>query len=144
MAILKDSKIILETLLMFQDGNIESLKYLENDLNFKIECTFLADKIDKKFTSFYGVLKDCSDLYFEPWEDEENIITDPQEISDLKLEILNTELEFNDYFKTYTNCINRFSGGNLFIKAKSILLFDQEFNHISYNDILKLNEKIDL
>ena len=138
---MKIEKKMQEILSIFQEGIIENLKYSVNDLNFKIECTFLADKIDKDFTSFYGVFKSCKDLYFEPWDDQQNIITDPREIIGLKIELLNTEVGDNGYLKIYVNCSNTYSGGNLFIHCLDILLFDEEFNGITLQQMNDLVDK---
>jgi hypothetical protein len=138
---MKGEKKMQDILSLFQEGMIESLKYLGKDLNFKIEYVFLADIINKDYTSFYGVFKNCADVYFEPWDDQQNIITDPHEIGRLYLELLNTETVENGYLKIYCNCGNTYSGGNLLLKADDILLFDEEFNMLSLEQINELVEK---
>lgn len=126
---------------IFQEGVIESMKHTGTDLNFKLECVFLADKIDKSFTSFYGVFKQCEDIYFKPWEDEYSIITDLREIVSLKIDLLNTELEEDGYFKIYTNCANTYNGGNLYIKALDLKVYDEDLTEIAPDFLNDLAEK---
>ncbi|MFN3405462.1 MAG: hypothetical protein ACK40G_15285 [Cytophagaceae bacterium] len=124
----------------FLEGVIEELKLNGNDMNIKLECKYLAESITPGYEYFYCVLKKCSDLYFQFWDDEEVKITELREIAFLKPEILNVEKD-GDYIKLFVNCVNGHTGGNLYFKAKDIKVYDEDFSQISEEDMLEINDK---
>lgn len=126
---------------MFQESILEEMSLAESMLNFKIECSFLAKLIKHDYQFFYGVFKGCTDIFFQPWEDEFNIISDVKEIVALELELLNVEREDDGYIKIYVNCKQRFNGGNLLIKCEDLKIFDQDFLEMGLIDLTELSEK---
>ena len=135
-----NQKKIINFFSRFSEGVIEELKLEGNDLNIKLECKYLAESISEEYTYFYFVLKKCSDLYFYFWDDEEVLITEPREIAVLKPEILNVEME-KGYLKIYSNCVNGHTGGNLFIKAADIKIYDEDLRELNEDDVEEINEK---
>jgi hypothetical protein len=130
-----------DMLAVFTEGVIEELSYCKKDLNFKIECAYLANIVSPKFKFFYGTLKNVQDVYYLPWDDENVIITSIKEIESLKPDILNVEVDENDYIKISGNCSKDFTGGNLFIKADYVKIYSEEFELLSQNDLLELSDK---
>ena len=132
---------IKEILAVFQESILEEMSLTEFKLNFKIECSFLAKLIKSEYKFFYGVFKGCQDVFFQPWEDEFNIISDIKEIVLLELELLNVEREADGYLKIYVNCKHRFTGGNLLIKCEDLKIFDEDFQEMGLIDLTELSEK---
>lgn len=133
-------KKIQEILSVFQEGVFEELALNEKDLNFKIECKYLADQIQAEYSFFYGVVKNVKDLFFVPWDDDLLEIRSLQEIKELKLDILSVDLE-GAYIKIYSNCQGVYSGGNLYINGTSIKIFDEDFAELQFEDLLELSDK---
>jgi hypothetical protein len=131
---------IREILNVFQEGVIEGIAWKEKDLNFKIECRYLADQISPEFSCFYIVLKNVQDFYFVPWDDEMLEIRDIEEIRRLRPDILSSEMA-DDFVKVYSNCQQVYSGGNIFILAKGIRVFDEDLRELGIHDLLELADK---
>ena len=131
---------VREILNVFQEGIIEGLAWKDKDLNFKIECRYLADQINPDYSYFYAVLKNVEDFYFVPWDDTMIEIRDIDEIRRIKPDILSAELEDN-YVKVYSNCQEVYSGGNFFIFAKSMRVFDEDLQELHLNDLADLADK---
>lgn len=133
-------KNIQEILSVFQEGVFEELSLSDKDVNFKIECKYLADQIKSEYECFYGVFKSVRDIFFIPWDDDLTEIRSTEEIRKLKLEILSVDLEDN-FLKIYCNCQDAYTGGNLFINASSIRIFDEDFIELRFEDLLELSDK---
>lgn len=133
-------KKIQEVLSVFQEGVFEELSLIEKDLNFKMECKYLADQVQSHYAYFYGVLKNVQDIFFVPWDDEMLEIRSIEEIKKLKLDILSVDAE-DGYIKIYSNCQGGYSGGNLFISASSIKIYDEDFVELHFEDLLELSDK---
>lgn len=126
---------------LFQESNLEEISYAESNLNIKLHCAFLAKLIQSEYRYFYGVFKGCTDVFFQPWYDEFNIISDVREIKALGLELLNVEREDDGFIKIYANCQQQFSGGNLLIKCEDLKIFDEDFQEMSLIHLTELSEK---
>jgi hypothetical protein len=133
-------KKVQEILSVFQEGVFEEFSLNERDLNFKMECRYLADQIHSEYTYFYGVFKGVKDVFFVPWDDDLLEIRSLNEIKKLRLDILSVDVEDN-YIKVYSNCQHCYSGGNLFIDASSIKIFDEDFVELQFEDLLDLSDK---
>lgn len=133
-------KKIVDVLAQLQEGYIEEMKLEEGNLNIKVECRHLADQIDANYTSFYLVLKGTKDIYFRPWDDEEESITSVKDIVLFKPDILNVEYADGEYIKIYSNCENVYTGGCIYILAADVKVFDEGLNEV---DLEMLNELSD-
>jgi hypothetical protein len=134
-------KKILDTLATLQEGLIEEMKLEDGNLNLKVECSHLADLINTSFSYFYIVLKNTKDVYFHPWDEEETTITSIREIQLLKPDILNIEKTETDYIKIYSNCLNVYSGGNLYVLADDIRIFDEDLKEMTLAELEELSDK---
>ncbi len=132
---------IKDIMTMFQESILEEMSLSESRLNFKLECSFLAKLINPDYKYFYGVFKGCNDVFFQPWDDEFNIISDIREVVALDLELLNVEREEDGYIKIYVNCKQCFNGGNLLIKCEDLKIFDEDFQEMGLIDLTELSEK---
>jgi len=132
---------IQDILSLLQEAVFEELSMNGSDLNFKIECRYLADLIHKDYTYFYGVFKDCDDFYFLPWEDEMAIIINAKEVKSFKPDILTVEVAEHDYIKIYSNCQNTYSGGNIYIKSSNLKIYDQDLQEVSLEILAELSDK---
>jgi len=136
-----NTKKIIAVLSQLQEGYIEEMTKEGDTVNIKIECKHLAGLIHESYSNFYVVLKGCKDLYFSPWEDEENIVSVLKDIQLFKPDILNVEKADYQYVKIYSNCEHVYTGGNIMILAHDILVFDEELNPIELDQLLDLSDK---
>jgi hypothetical protein len=131
---LMDSKRVRDVLSIFYEGFFEELAVNGKDINFKIECAYLAEKQLPGSRYFYGTLKDVKEFYFCPWEEGTDEIHDVAAIESLKLDILGAEYLY-DKVKIYSNCCHSYSGGNLYINAFEVKIYDETFERVDLNDL---------
>ncbi|MFL5729788.1 MAG: hypothetical protein ACJ75J_09915 [Cytophagaceae bacterium] len=132
---------IQDILSLLQEAVFEELSMSGSDLNFKIECRYLADLIHKDYSCFYGVFKGCDDFYFTPWEDEMAVVVDVKEVKLFRPDILTVEVAENGYIKIYSNCQNTYSGGNIYIKSSCIKIYDEDLQELSLEGLADLSDK---
>ncbi|HEY8402241.1 MAG TPA: hypothetical protein VIK89_13325 [Cytophagaceae bacterium] len=135
---MKKIKLILD---VFHEGVIEELHLENKDLNFKIECKYLAEIINENYTWFYGVLKNVRRFCFQPWDDEDNVITNIENIKELKPDILGVDMSEEEFVKIYSNCNSVYGGGNIIIDANDIRVFDEDFREMGMEELLNLSDK---
>ena len=138
---LENQKKVHRILNIFQEGIFESLHFSNGDLNFKLECSFLARFLENNSHYFYGVFKGCKDIYFTFWEEDQFSLDKIEDIENLKLYLMNTETSENGYFKIYCNSNHLLSGGNLFLKVQDLKIFNEEFEELTLHDLNNLAEK---
>jgi hypothetical protein len=134
-------KKIIDILTQFQEGIIEELKLSEGDLNVKIECSHLAGLLRPGYSHFYVVLKGTRDVYFHPWDEEDIIVTSIRDIQLFKPDILNVEYYEQDFIKIYSNCEHVYSGGNLYLWAEDIKVYDEELNPVYLEQLAELSDR---
>lgn len=138
---MQHTRKIVEVLSALQESWMEEMRLENGDLNIKVDCAHLAEIIDPAYKYFYLVLKNVDDFYFEPWDEDETRVNTVKEVQLLKPDIINVEAEESGYVKVYSNCTNVYSGGNLFILANDIKIFDEDFAEVSMVRIMELSEK---
>jgi hypothetical protein len=140
---MKKKEKIQDILGVFQEGIFEELSMNGKDLNFKIECRYLADIINANYSFFYGVFKNVKDFYFVPWDEEALMINDPSEIKSLRPDILTVEIseEEEGYIKIYSNCMNTYSGGIFYINASKVKIYDEDLRELSHEELAELSDK---
>lgn len=129
------------------DGGIVSWKKAGSSLTLKVDCEYLAERIDNTFQSFTIKLHDVQKLEFEPWLGEENLqqanFTNIDEIFQGELMLSSASIE-NDYVKIY--CVQRYgkfgySGGELFLNGKAIALFDHAGQSLSLDQLCDISKE---
>jgi hypothetical protein len=138
---MQNARKIVDVLSALQEGWIEEMRMEHGDLNIKVDCSHLAQLIAPTYQFFYLVLKKVEDIYFEPWDEEETKINSVKDILIFKPDIINVELEDSGYIKLYSNCTNVYSGGNIFMLAQDVLIFDEDFIELSPERLSELSEK---
>lgn len=126
---------------VFYEGFFESFSRHGRDINFKVECSYLADLLYPGGKYFYGTLKNAENFYFVPWDDEMMVIRDLKRISSFRLDILGVELTEDGFIKIFSNCEHTWSGGNLFIEARSVKIYDELFERKPYEDLVELADQ---
>lgn len=135
-----DSKRVRDVLSVFYEGFFEEFSRSGNDVNFKIECSYLSDIVLPGSRYFYGTLKNVNDLYFVPWDEDYNQIRDLNIIESLKLDMLGAEYLY-EKIKVYSNCCHTYSGGNLYIAANDIKIYDENFERLKFEELHELADK---
>lgn len=134
-----DSKKVRDILSVFYEGFFESFSKSGQDINFKIECSYLADILIPGSRYFYGTIKNVQDFYFIPWDEEDLEIRDLVTIESFKLDMLGAEYLY-DKVKIYSNCSHTYSGGNLYIAADEVKVYDENFERLEF---VKLHDMAD-
>lgn len=128
---------IAQVFSIFHDGTIESATVGGSGVEMKIEIQYLANRIDKSFSSFDLELNGCEGFRFAPWcdQNEQKIdeITNFEEILRLDLEILSAKAAGTE---VHVNCLahsghKSVSGGFLVFGATELLIFDESKRPIS-------------
>jgi hypothetical protein len=135
-----DSRQVRDVLSIFYEGFFEEFSRHGKDVNFKIECSYLADLVRPGTRYFFGTLKNVDEFYFVPWEEENMEVSDLKIIESLKLDILGAEFLY-DKVKIYSNCCHSYSGGNLYLSAAGIKVYDETFERLDYNSLHDLADK---
>jgi len=125
---------------ILHDGRISSWTGDRNLLTLKIECQYLAERIDKSFDSFYVDLIQFDNLYLTTWPNPFDLpvltLTDLNEIFKAELEILSAEIKEN---LVVVSCNQhdtnfRYCGGNLIISCMTTKIFDQNRNELTIDE----------
>ena len=125
---------------ILHDGRISSWTGDRNLLTLKIECQYLAERIDKSFDSFYVDLIQIDNLYLTTWPNPFDLpvltLTDLNEIFKAELEILSAEIKEN---LVVVSCNQhdtnfRYCGGNLTISCMTTKIFDQNRNELTIDE----------
>lgn len=111
---------------MLHDGSITGWSGDRHCLTLRVDCEYLAERIDPSFESFFVELTEIEMLRFEAWTTPVWILTNLAGISQNDLEILSAASKENRVEIT-CNCWNGpdFRGGTLLLSARSIKIFDQ-------------------
>jgi len=122
---------------IFHDGTIETWNGNHELLKLKIDCEYLAQKIDNDFKVFYVEFEHFEKLEFIPWMNPINkpqiLFTSIVDIFQASLEILSAEIE-NEAVKITCNQVNSdfdYYGGTLFMNCKSVKVFDEKNNELT-------------
>jgi hypothetical protein len=118
---------------IFHDGTITELCHINNDIELTIEIAYLAELINSSFRFFKVRLIKCEKCIFELWAEESQIIDNLDKIKNLELEILEAKLE--DYLLKVVCAHEIEPGGILTISTEDILVYDESYQAISYEEL---------
>lgn len=121
----------------FHDGSFEKIIRNKSDIEFLIDIKYLAELVKPSFSFFKCKLKGCRKFEFHIWGEEGRIINDLNSLEKLYLEILNAEVVDN-YISIQCATNDESCGGNLIFIAENIIIFDEDGQEISHNELDKL------
>lgn len=128
-----------DTMNAFHDGTIVEVSNVNNNLLIKIEIPYLAEIVSKEYEYFFVELLNCKEFNFQNYGDD-NLISDFNEIARLEPEMLYSDK--NNFQKLVIDCsVPHGAGGKLFIKAKSIKVYDQNKNVVTDDKLTEYNNK---
>ena len=125
---------------ILHDGTISGWTGDRNLLTLKIECQYLAERIDKSFDSFYVDLIQIDNLYLTTWPNPFDLpvltLTDLNDIFKAELEILSAEIKENLVVVTCNQHDTDFDycGGKLTINCMAIKISDQNRNELTIDE----------
>ena len=129
---------------IFHDGTIETWNGNHELLKLRIDCEYLAQKIDKDFKVFYVEFEHFEKLEFIPWMNPINqpqtLFTNIVDIFQASLEILSAEIE-NGFVKITCNQHNldfNYCGGTLLVNCKNVKVFDEKNNELTIDELDKI------
>ncbi len=126
---------------ILHDGTISAWSGDENLLTLKVDCRYLAERIDKSFDSFFVDLFQVDNLHLTTWPNPFDLpvltLTDLNEIFKAELQILSADIKddsvvvaCNQHDTTFNYC-----GGNLTIGCKKIKVYAQNKNELTIDDL---------
>ncbi|AHM59127.1 hypothetical protein D770_08910 [Flammeovirgaceae bacterium 311] len=132
---------IAEVFSLFHDGSIVGWTGDNDILTLKIDCLYLAERLNADYEYFNLILYKIYRLEFDPWtdpsENNKHFKNSLGEIFEAELEILyadvkdsSVEISFNQADPKYNYC-----GGNLYLACEAIKIFDQEMNEIKIDEL---------
>ncbi len=137
-------KEIRDIFSILHDGTISTWTGEKNLLTLKVDCEYLAERIDKTYNSFYIECGEIEKIGFHPWMNPidlpQTLLTDIQDIFKAELEILSADIE-NDFVKVTCNQHDTgfdYCGGALFLKCKTIKIFDQAKQQLTLDEFDKI------
>ena len=80
-------------------------------------------------------------VLFDPWTEDQSVISNWSEIFALELAVINSELDSSGRLAIHCSCsdIHGFEGGKLIIKCSEYELFDQEHRPITIDRLKSLS-----
>lgn len=143
MIALENIKIVFS---LFHDGAIVDWSGDKNKLTLKINCSYLAQRIDKTFDDFYVDLVNVKKLELDPWtkpvELPARIKTEFVDIFKAELEIMGGEIENDLVVVTCLQLDHAFdyTGGNLSVNCDAIKVYDQKKREITIEELRAISK----
>ena len=128
---------------ILHDGCIEEISVESTRLRLKVNIQYLAELVDKSHECITLILKYVKAATFEPWSEENVIISDLDAISSLELGIISSEINQEDKIVVHSNCLGskntEFEGGKLIIDCQGYEILDQMGNLLSLKQVKELS-----
>lgn len=129
---------------ILHDGTITAWTGDKKLLILTVDCKYLAERIDKSFDKFYVELSVIHKIELETWTNPVDlptgIKTDFSDIFKAELEILSADIK-NDAVVLSCNQYDTdldYCGGNLIISCKTIKVFDQNKNELTFDEFREI------
>jgi hypothetical protein len=137
---MKAAEDVRDIFAILHDGRICEWSGNKNLLTLKVECEYLAERIDKSFDSFYVDLIHVKKLQLKTWPNPFELpvltLTEIRDIFKAKLDILSAEIhenfvivDCNQHDTAFNYC-----GGNLTISCETIKIYDQNKNELTIDE----------
>ncbi len=131
---------------ILHDGRTSTWTGDKNLLTVKIDCKWLAERIDKSYESLYLECGQIEKIEFHPWMNpiklSQTLLTDLDRIFKASLEILSADIE-NNFVKITCNQHNTdfdYCGGTLLLNCRTIKIFDQGNRQLTIDQFYKIGE----
>jgi hypothetical protein len=126
---------------ILHDGDISCYSEDGSQLTLKVECRYLAERIDKRFDSFYITLDAIDYLAFIAWPNPfdtpvpqfkslEDIFKAPLEISSAEVKNGLLLVNCNQHDIKFDYC-----GGQLLISSEVVYIYDNDGNELSVDSL---------
>ena len=129
---------------ILHDGTTSTWTGNENLLTLKVDCEYLAKRIDKSYSSFYIEFGMIEKIEFNPWMNPidlpQTLLTDIRDIFEAQLEILSADIE-TDFVKITCNQHNTdfdYCGGTLLLNCKTIKIFDHVKRQLTIDEFSEI------
>jgi hypothetical protein len=137
---------IRDTFSILHDGTTSTWTGDKNLLTLKVDCEYLAERINKSYKSFYIECGQIEKIELHPWMNpialQQTLLTNIDEIFKASLEILSADIESNFVRITFNqhNTDFDYCGGTLLLNCKSIKIFDQEKRELTMDQFGKVSK----
>lgn len=124
---------------LFHDGTVIQFLKSAKTISMEIEIEYLAELVNKNFTSFICEFINCEQFYFKFWEEDNKTINDLELLKKYEFDIIGAE-ESDDI--VVLRCLNSLnSGGSLYINTDFIKIYDQEKREISISKLAEVSHQ---
>jgi hypothetical protein len=131
---------------ILHDGTTSTWTGDKHLLTLKIDCEYLAQRIDKSYNCFYIECGQIEKIELHPWMNPialpQTLLTDIDDIFKASLEILSANIE-RDFVKITCNQHNTnfdYCGGTLLLNCKSIKIFDQDKRQLTIDQFDQISK----
>lgn len=128
---------------VFHDGGIEAPHYLDGTLTFKVEISYLAQRINPKFRTFSVTLRGVETLSFSAWlDDPASGSVDPLTALSQEPDILSASIESSvvEVVLNQSGVGAGYSGGSLFLTCQSASVLDESGRECTLDELWALSE----
>ena len=130
---------------ILHDGATSTWAGDKDFLTLKVNCEYLAERIDKSFKSFFVEFRQIDKLELHPWMNPialpQILLTEIKDIFKAELEILSAVIE-DDFVKITCNQHNLdfdYCGGTLLLNCKKTKIFDQARRQLTIGEFDKIS-----
>ncbi len=138
---MSESNKIVEIFSCFHEGTVAGFSGDYKLLSLRIDCNYLAKKVNRSYNHFFVELSDVSQIELIPWsapgEKPAQKIGDPDKIFVSELEIVSAEIADGIAIIACLQLVKESVAANLLIKAALARVLDQQKNEISIRDLQK-------
>ncbi len=125
---------------ILHDGTTSTWTGDKNLFTLKVDCKYLAERIDPSYDSFYIECRQIEKFELHPWmnpiELPQTLLTDIGEIFNAELEILSAEIDI-DFVRITCSQHNTdfdYCGGTLLLNCETVRVFDQDHRELTVNE----------
>jgi hypothetical protein len=132
---------------ILHDGVVVSWSGDKSQLDLKIECQYLAERILPSYDHFHLQLIQIERLILEPWMNGDLIAQEYflslQDIFTAPLEVKSSEIkgELVVVYCSQSNPVYDYCGGNLYIKCADVKLFDHVGEEMTIDELKVLSSQ---
>lgn len=126
---------------ILHDGTIAYFSGDKKLLTLIVDCSYLAQRIDKSFDNFYVDLIGVKNISLTTWPNPTTLpsktLTEMKDIFEAQLEILSADIKADNVIVScgqYDTSYN-YSGGNLTINCEAIKIYDQNKNELTIDNL---------
>lgn len=138
-------KEIGEALNIFHDGKLVLITHDANFWKFEIQIPYLAKILDVSYQKFYLRVETLDAPYYYPWKKDSSKLLNIDILSMFIPKALSADLNTFNQIEWQVEMTNQiapvYEGGVIVTMPKSLNVYDEEFNRMSFESLKELRKK---